>query len=141
MPDSPTAWLLVVAAVHAGFQVTVDLLVYPALAEVPPDQWARAHAAHSRRITPLVAVLYPAVVLALAWVLVTRPDEPGAWIVAAGAGTALAVTALSAAPTHGRLSTAPADDRPALLRTLARADRVRTLGALVCLVGALVLAG
>ena len=140
MPDSPATWLLVVAAAHAGFQLTVDLLVYPALADVPSDRWTGAHAAHSRRITPLVGVLYPALVVAVAWVLVAWPDEPGAWVAAAGAALAVAATALSAAPTHRRLSTASVGDRPALLRTLARADRVRTLGALVCLVGALALA-
>lgn len=139
MLDSPATWLLVVAAIHLGFQLTVDLVVYPALAEVGPERWAAAHGSHSRRITPLVALVYPALVVLVGWTLVAHPDAAGAWVAALGAGVAVAATAFSAAPTHGRLSSSSAEDRPALLRTLARADRVRTAGALVCLVGAVML--
>ena len=140
MPDSPTTWLLVVAAVHAGFQLTVDLVVYPALSEVAPERWVTAHRGHTRRITPLVALVYPALVVSVASVALVRPGHPGTWVAAAGVGIAVAATACSAAPIHGRLATSAVDERTALLRTLARADRVRTAGALVCLVGALVLA-
>lgn len=139
MPDSPATWLLVVAAVHAGFQLTVDLVVYPALAEVDPERWAAAHQAHSRRITPLVALIYPALLVLVAWTLLERPTDVGAWVAATGAAVAVAATAFSAAPTHGRLSSSSVEDRPELLRTLVRADRVRTLGALVCLGGAALL--
>ncbi len=55
------AWgvaLLVATAVHAGFQLTVSRLVYPALAAVAPAAWEPTHAAHSRRITPLVGLVY-----------------------------------------------------------------------------------
>ena len=141
MPDSPTTWLLVVAAVHAGFQLTVDLVVYPALSDVAPERWVTAHRGHTRRITPLVALVYPALVVSVAWVAVLRPHHAGTWVAVAGAGLAVAATAVSAGPAHGRLATSDVSERTTLLRTLARADRVRTAGALVCLVGALVLAG
>ena len=140
MPDSPAAWLLLVAAAHAGFQLTVDLVVYPALYEVPDDGWAAAHAAHSRRITPLVVLLYPALVGTVLWTLSVRPGA-GAWVAALGAALAVGATAASAAPAHRRLSSATAEDRPSLLRTLLLADRVRTAGALVCLAGAVLTVG
>src|SRR3712207_7268377 len=39
-------------AAHLGFQATVTAVVYPALARTPAPQWAAAHRAHSRAITP-----------------------------------------------------------------------------------------
>jgi hypothetical protein len=135
----PTPWLLLVAAAHLGFQLTVDLVVYPALGDVPADGWAAAHAAHSRRITPVVAAIYPPLVLVLGWVAFAQPDEVGTWVALAGGLLSVVATAAVAAPTHGRLSSAAADQRPPLMRRLDRADRVRTVGAVVCLAGALAL--
>lgn len=139
--QDPGPWLLVVAAAHLGFQATVDVLVYPALGEVPDGQWAQAHRRHSRRISPLVALLYPALVLVVAWALVADPDDPGTWLAAAGAAVAVVSTAAVAAPTHGRLASATVAARTTLWRRLMLADRVRTLGAAVCLAGALLSVG
>ena len=136
----PAPWLLLVAGAHLGFQLTIDLVVYPALGEVDGDRWTAAHERHSRRVTPVVAAVYPPLVLLLAWTVVARPGEVGTWVAVAGGLVAVATTAAVAAPTHGRLSSATTDDRSALLRRLDRADRVRTLGALVCAVGAVALA-
>ena len=135
----PAPWLLLVAAAHLGFQVTVDLVVYPALAEVGQDGWARAHAAHSRRITPVVGLVYVPLVLVLGWAVATDPDAVGTWVAVAGGLLAVATTAAVAAPLHGRLASADEGARPALLTRLARADRVRTVGAVVCVAGALLL--
>ena len=66
-------------------------------------------------------------------------DDVGTWVAVVGGLLAVATTAAVAAPTHGRLSSAPPGDRPALLRRLDRADRVRSLGAVVCAAGALAL--
>ncbi|RYC11521.1 hypothetical protein [Nocardioides zhouii] len=135
----PAPWLLLVAGAHLGFQLTVDLVVYPALGDVTHDRWAVAHERHSRRVTPVVAAIYPPLVLLLVWSAVELPTEVGTWVAVAGGLLAVVTTAAVAAPTHGRLSSATADERSALLRRLDRADRVRSLGALVCVVGALVL--
>lgn len=135
----PAPWLLLVAGAHLGFQLTVDLVVYPALAEVGSEGWSRAHAGHSRRITPVVAAIYPPLVLLLGWTVVERPGEVGTWIAVAGGLLAVVTTAAVAAPTHGRLASATATDRTALLHRLDLADRMRTLGALVCAAGALAL--
>lgn len=131
----PAPWLLLVAAAHLGFQATVTLLVYPALGEVAPDDWTRSHALHSRRIVPLVAVLYLPLVALLGWTVASYPDEVGTWLAVAGGVLSLGTTAAVAAPVHGQLSTVPAAGRPALMRRLTRADRLRTVGALVCVTG------
>jgi hypothetical protein len=136
----PAPWLLLVAAVHLGFQLTVDLVVYPALGEAGEDRWDEAHARHSRRIAPLVALLYVPLVLLLAWTLVVEPGRQGTWLAAAGGAIAVVTTAGLAAPMHGRLSSVPAAERPDLLRSLGRADRIRTVAAGVCLAGAVLVA-
>ncbi|PKH37946.1 hypothetical protein SAMN05192575_1011022 [Nocardioides alpinus] len=132
----PAPWLLLVAAAHLGFQLTVDLVVYPALGEVPADGWATAHDRHSRRIVGLVAALYPPLVVVLGWALVAEPRSVGTWVALAGGLLAVGTTAAVAAPTHGRLASAPAADRGDLMRRLDRADRLRSIGAVVCAVGA-----
>lgn len=136
-PTDPTPWLLLVAAAHLGFQATVTVLVYPALREVAPDDWARGHAQHSRRIVPLVAVLYLPLVALLAWAAMGHPAEPGTWLAVAGGVLSVGTTAAVAAPLHGRLGGAVSrDDRARLTRRLLAADRVRTAGALLCVAGA-----
>lgn len=123
--------LSVATAVHAGFQLTVTLVVYPALARVPAEQWQDAHREHSRAITPLVVVVYGLLVLAGAWALI---DGPNGWTVVAvaAAGVALLVTATSAGPTHRRLG---AGHDPAQIQGLLRADRIRAVAAVVAAVG------
>lgn len=137
----PAPWLLLVAAAHLGFQLTVDLVVYPALGDVPREAWTVAHDRHSRRITPVVALVYPPLLLVLGWTALAEPSRAGTWVAVVGGLLAVATTAAVAAPTHGRLSSAPPGERAPLMRRLDRADRVRTLGAVVCVAGALALVG
>ncbi len=130
--NTPEAALLTATAVHLGFQATVTAVVYPALARVPSAQWAVAHRAHSRAITPLVAVVYGALTLAGGWALLSGANP---WTLVALAATAVAMltTALVAAPAHGRLS---AGHDPQLTGRLLRADRVRAAAAAVALAAA-----
>ena len=126
---SPLVALAVAAAVHVGFQATVTLVVYPALAHTPPDLWREVHARHGRAITPLVALVYGGLVAATAWVVASDRSAPA--LLAAGAAAAcIATTALVAAPTHARL-VAP---HQRLLRRLLAADRLRLTLATGCLV-------
>lgn len=120
------------AAGHAAFQVTVTALVYPALARVPADRWPEAHGRHSRIIAPIVGLLYGALVLSGCWTLAAGPSSYAVVAVALAAGC-VAVTALLAAPAHGRL----AEPEPALLRRLLAVDRVRALLAVASLAAAL----
>lgn len=116
--------LALLAAAQLGFQLTVTVLVYPALADAPDPGWSTAHDRHSRRIVGPVAVLYGGLLVALPWAWLTTPSG---WVAAAGAayGALVLTTALLAAPTHGRLGRAGASERPLLLRRLLLVDRVR----------------
>ncbi len=131
--------LLLVAAGHLGFQLTVSLVVYPALAEVGDEAWPAAHERHARRIAPLVGALYVPLVLVLAWTAATAPQAAGTWLALVGGALSVVSTAAIAAPLHGRLATVPAAERTELLGDLGRADLIRTVGAVVCLLGAVLL--
>ncbi|MBY5161125.1 hypothetical protein [Salsipaludibacter albus] len=126
---TPQDALLAACMLHLGFQVVVTLLVYPGLVAVTPDRWPEVHAAHTRRIGPIVVVVYGALVVSA--VLVVASDPTAAQVVAVvSSATAITITATVAGPAHGRLS----PDRPdPVLRRLVVSDRVR-LG--VAVVGA-----
>ncbi len=121
------------SAVHLGFQATVTAVVYPALARTPPAQWPAAHRAHSRTITPVVTVVYGALLLTGGWALWSAPSV-WTWVAVAATGTAMLLTALVAAPAHGRLARDRDRDR---IRRLLRADRLRAAAAAVALPAAL----
>jgi hypothetical protein len=122
------ALLLGGCCLHLGFQATVTLLVYPALRRVPADRWLAAHAAHSRRIAPLVGVVYAAVAAVGAVAVVGPPG--GGWVWVAGAASLVAglTTATRGAPLHRRLARGRDE---ATLAALVRADRVRLMAAAV----------
>ena len=69
--------LVVATSVHAGFQVVVTFLVYPAFRDVPLDHWATYHSDHSRRITGIVVLVYAGLVVASAWVMAAGPRNVG----------------------------------------------------------------
>lgn len=129
------AALLAAAALHLGFQAVVTAVAYPALAATAPRDWPVVHAAHSRRITPVVALVYGSLLGAWAWVLATVPLTAALGTALAGSVLTGLTTALVAAPTHARLGRE--GPRPVLLRRLVRADAVRTAGAVLTLLGAL----
>ncbi|MCE0487080.1 hypothetical protein [Ornithinimicrobium sediminis] len=131
--DALTA-LAVAAALHAGFQLTVTSVVYPALARVPAERWSTAHEAHGRSIVPVVGITYLGLAGTGLWALIVAPGNPWVWLSVAGALVAGVTTAAVAAPTHGALGRGRDD---ALLGRLLVADRVRSLGAVVALAGAL----
>lgn len=124
--------VLAAAALHTGFQLTVSVLVYPALLRAEP--FAPAHERHSRSIVPLVLLVYVALVASGVTRLVAGDLDTASWVALAGAAVAGLTTAAVAAPTHGRLGHGRTDE---LARRLTRADLVRTAGAVVGLLGAL----
>ena len=128
-----TVALLTATGAHAGFQATVTGLVYPALAGVRAEDFAAAHDAHSRRITPLVAVVYGVAVVASAGALRQSPGSTGVRLAATGTAGAVLVTAAVAAPTHGHLGRRRT---PQLVARLLVADRVRLGCAVLALAGA-----
>jgi hypothetical protein len=120
--------LIAATAAHLGFQATVTAVVYPALARTPPAQWATAHHAHSRAITPVVAVVYVSLLAAGGWALWSGPGA------ATGIAVARLITAVAAAPAHGRLA---GGHDPGRIRRLLRVDRLRAASAAVALIAAL----
>lgn len=134
--DQWDALLVAATAVHAGFQLTVTWLVYPALGDLVSSAWGRSHAAHSRRIVPLAGLAYLAVVVTVAGSLIAEPDVPHL-VAAAASAVVLVLTAGVAAPLHGRLG-AGRDAR--LFRRLLTVDIGRSVFALVALAAALVAA-
>lgn len=130
--------LAVVGALHAAFQLTVSVVVYPALASVAPGAFASAHDAHSRRIVLLVGPLYLALLAVGGWAVVADP-RPLVLAAVGAHGLALVTTALVAAPTHGRLGSA--GPSAALLRRLTVSDGVRTVAAVAGLVLSLLALG
>lgn len=136
MLTSPAVGYLLVAAtaLHAGFQLVVTFLVYPAFAEVPADDWARYHAAHSRRISWLVAAVYGLALLAAAGVLASGTWQAGTLTSVAATGLAVLVTMTVAAPAHGRLGRGRGERDLAMLLA---ADRVRFAAAVLAVVAAL----
>ncbi|MGI3779150.1 MAG: hypothetical protein ACRYG2_00085 [Janthinobacterium lividum] len=137
MPFWPVA-LVVATSFHAGFQLTVTTLVYPALSRVAHSDFARAHTAHSRAIVPLVGLVYGLVVVSALGAVVSEPASFLAWTAACASGLALGTTAFRAAPLHGRLG--QRGPEPGLVRSLLEADRVRTVLALLAVVPAVALA-
>lgn len=133
--DASTTAFLVATAAHAGFQLTVTALAYPALVRVGPERWEQAHARHSRGIVPLVVVLYGALVVTSS-VFLGHHHGLAAWLGFSGAWGAMLVTATAAAPTHRRLAT----PEPHLLRRLLVVDRVRAGLACLALLGAVLTA-
>jgi hypothetical protein len=98
-----------------------------------PD-WDTAHAAHTRAITPLVGVVYGLLAASGATALVATWLDGWVLLSLLGAVAAGLTTALVAGPTHGRLARGR---DPVLVTRLLAADRVRTVGAVVAVVGAL----
>lgn len=132
---TPVDALAAAAALHLGFQLVVTAVVYPALAEVPDDDWRRAHDAHSRRITLVVGLVYGLLAAACLWVLVSGSTHLAALISVAGAVISALATAFVAAPVHGELGRAGRNGH--LMSRLRSADRVRLCGAVVCALFAL----
>lgn len=128
-------WLVAATGLHLGFQLTVSALVYPALADLPPDQWMRAHRRHSRRIVPIVVLTYALVLVTLGAAVRAGPVTVWLGVCVAGTALALGATAVGAAPLHGRLG---AGHDPALVTRLLWVDRLRTVGALLAAAAAAV---
>lgn len=92
-------------AIMVGFIWTIQLLTYPMMAAVPADGFVAYEAAHTRRVTVLLAIIAPLEVVAAAGVALFVDDVP-AWL-SVGAGSLLVAiwlsTALFFAPLHMRL--------------------------------------
>jgi hypothetical protein len=122
---TPDVAFSLASAMHAGFQLTVTGVVYPALATRTEAEWPHAHDKHRRSIAPVVLVVYGALLGTGAWLVTSGPSTLGRLALGATA-LAFATTAFGAAPTHGRLTT----PEPGLVSRLLVIDRWRCAAAL-----------
>jgi hypothetical protein len=131
---------VVTTAAYAGFQWTVNRVVYPQLGTVPEDAFTAYERSHERRITYVVGPLFAALVVTTALLWVDRPSGLSVLGPAVSSALLLAVlgaTGLLAVPLHRRLERGW--DREAYARLL-RADALRVVAATANLVVAVVLA-
>jgi uncharacterized membrane protein len=110
---------LALAAYMTGVIWVVQIVLYPLFAHVRAAEWPAYHAAHSRRITPVVAPAMLAHAIVATALLVERPDALAAVNLALAAGLLL-VTATVFARLHGRLT-------PAAVGRLVRLNALRAV--------------
>jgi heme A synthase len=119
---------LVAVSAYAGFQLTVNRVVYPQMSAADGPDFAGYEAGHQRRITPVVGLLFGAVALTTLLLLLDGSlPRAATWSAAVLFGLVLVVTAVGAVPQHAVLSRG--FDRTAH-RRLMRWDTVRL--ALAC---------
>ena len=125
----PVVLYLLVTSLYAGFQWTVQVVVYRQFPEVPADTFPRYEGLHQRRITYLVGPLFGGLVLSIGWLGLDRPATVPGWapaVAAALLAVVLGATAFLAVPQHRRLAVAW---DPVAYRALLRADLIRVLAA------------
>jgi hypothetical protein len=132
---------LVTTAAYAGFQWTVQVVVYPQLGAVPESAFTAYERSHERRIGYVVGPLFAGLVVTTVLLWFARPAGTSAWGPALSSGLLLAVlgvTGLLAVPLHRRLERGW---DPAVHRRLLRVDAVRVAAATVNVVVAAVMTG
>jgi hypothetical protein len=116
---------LVFAAGYAGFQWTVQVLVYPQFELVPAAAFAEYERAHQRRVSFVVGPLFAGLTVTTAGVVLLRPAGTPWWSAVLAVlllAVILGVTAFLAVPLHGRLA---AGFDAASYRRLLHVDLVR----------------
>ncbi len=102
----------------------VQVIIYPAFAEIAPDRFAPWHAGYTRAVTWIVAPLMLGQVALLAWLAVVRPSR-FVLITAAMVAVAWIATFALAVPAHNTLQ-ASGLDRAVVARLIA-GNWVRTI--------------
>ena len=80
----------------------VQVIIYPAFAEIAPDRFVSWHAGYTRAVTWIVAPLMLGQVVLLAWLAVVRPS-PRVLLAAAMVAVAWVATFALAVPAHEKL--------------------------------------
>ena len=102
----------------------VQLIIYPAFADIEPGRFAAWHAGYTRAVTWVVGPLMLAQAGLMAWQAVKRPG-PGVFLAAGLIAVAWVATFALAVPAHERLQAAGPD--PGVVRGLVRANWLRTV--------------
>jgi hypothetical protein len=97
---------LVTTAAYAGFQWTVQVVVYPQLGAVPESAFPAYERSHERRIGYVVGPLFASLLVTTVLLWFARPAGTSTWGPALSSALLLAVlgvTGLLAVPLHRRL--------------------------------------
>jgi len=96
---------LVAVGAYAGFQLTVNRVVYPQMTAADRSGFARYEAGHRRRITPVVGLLFGAVAVTTGLLLLDGAlPRTATWTAAVLFALVLVVTWVGAVPQHAVLS-------------------------------------
>ena len=90
----PVVLYLLVTSLYAGFQWTVQVVVYRQFPEVPAEAFPRYEGLHQRRITYLVGPLFGGLVLSTGWLGLDRPPTVPGWAPAVAAALLAALAPL-----------------------------------------------
>ena len=102
----------------------VQIIIYPAFAEIAPDRFAPWHAGYTRAVTWIVAPLMLAQVALLAWLAVVRPS-PRVLLAAAMVAVAWIATFALAVPAHNTLQAQGIEG--GVIRRLVATNWIRTV--------------
>ena len=102
----------------------VQVVIYPAFAEISPERFVRWHGGYTRALTWIVAPLMLGQVALLGWLLIVRPSSWG-YLAAGTVAVAWIATFALAVPAHDKLQ-ATGLDREVVARLVA-VNWVRTV--------------
>lgn len=111
----------------------VQVVIYPAFAEIAPERFARWHAGYTRAVTWIVMPLMLGQVALLGWLLVVRPS-PWGFFAAGTVAVAWLATFTLAVPAHDKLRANGLDE--SVIRKLVATNWIRTVAwtlAFLCL--------
>ena len=120
---------LAVVSAYAGFQWTVQVLVYRQFPAVPTPGFTAYELAHQRRVSYVVGPLFLGMLATTSVLVLERPGGAPVWAAVVSAvllAVVLGVTVLAAVPAHGVLGRG---FDAAAHRALLRADVARVVAA------------
>src|SRR5918997_530129 len=102
----------------------VQIIIYPAFAEIAPDRFTRWHAGYTRSVTWIVVPLMFGQVALLGWLLVVRPS-PWGFLAAGMVAVAWIATFALAVPAHKKLQAQGIEG--GVIRRLVATNWIRTV--------------
>ena len=102
----------------------VQVVIYPAFAEIAPERFTRWHAGYTRAVTWIVMPLMLGQVVLLGWLLMVRPSRWG-YLAAGMVAVAWIATFTLAVPAHDKLHANGLDG--CVIRRLVGTNWIRTV--------------
>ena len=102
----------------------VQVIIYPAFAEIAPDRFARWHSGYTRAVTWIVMPLMLGQVVLIGWLLFARPG-PWAFLATGMVAVAWVATFTLSVPAHEKLRAGGLDG--GVVRRLVATNWIRTV--------------